>query len=445
MKIEKQEIIVGSSYLRDSNKKSFNRVDYMLRHMEFNRAFTSKILNKKINIKKEKEKILEDLKKRFTEYRTNWKENPKLAYETNNWNSFNPLCLDIETASICDLACPHCFREYIMTPDKIMKFDFYKRIIDTAAELKVPSVKLNWRGEPLLNPQLEKFIKYAKDNGILEVSINTNATHLTKERSQSLIDSGLDLIIYSFDGGTKKTYEKMRPSRFKKNTFENTYDNIKNFQLIKKKNKKKFPITKIQMVLVDDSRNEIKEFYKLFSDYVDDVTVTPYQERGGNMEDISKNDLDKIEKYFKENNLPKDTKYNIEATGDINIAIARKPCEQLFQRLMITYDGRVAMCCLDWGAQHCLGYIDKSAFDIDKTINDLEKKIKSNKKGFELLKGAERPKKFKEPSKRLTTLKEIWGGNELNEIRQIHKKKNLNDIAICKNCDFTHTYEWKKI
>ena len=88
-----------------------------------------------------------------------------------------------------------------------MKFDFYKRIIDTAADLKVPSVKLNWRGEPLLNPQLEKFIKYAKDNGILEVSINTNATHLTKERSQSLIDSGLDLIIYSFDGGTKKTYE----------------------------------------------------------------------------------------------------------------------------------------------------------------------------------------------------------------------------------------------
>ena len=199
------------------------------------------------------------------------------------------------------------------------------------------------------------------------------------------------------------------------------------------------------MVLVDDSRNEIKEFYKLFSDYVDDVTVTPYQERGGNMEDISKNDLDKIEKYFKENNLPKDTKYNIEANGDINIAIARKPCEQLFQRLMITYDGRVAMCCLDWGAQHCLGYIDKSAFDIDKTINDLEKKIKSNKKGFELLKDAERPKKFKEPSKRLTTLKEIWGGDELNEIRQIHKKKKLNDIAICKNCDFTDTYEWKKI
>ena len=445
MKIKKQEIIPGQSNLIDSTKESFNKDEYMLRHMEFNTAFTSLIDKKKINTKEEREIILKDFKNKFKEYRIGWKENAKLAYNSDNWSSFNPLCIDIETASICDLACPHCFREYILTPDKIMKIDFYKKIIDTAAELEIPSIKLNWRGEPLLNPQLEKFIEYAKDKGIIEVSINTNATHLTKERSQSLIDSGLDLIIYSFDGGTKKTYEKLRPSRFEKNTFEKTYDNIKNFHLIKKKNNKKFPVTKIQMVLVGDSRNEIKEFYNLFTDYVDDVSVSRYQERGGNMKDIDKNHIDKIDKYFKENNLPKDTKYNIDPSGDIEVAIARKPCEQIFQRLMITYDGRVAMCCLDWGAQHCLGYIDKSAFDIDKTINDLEKKIKNNKKGFELLKDAERPKKFREPDKKLTTIKEIWGGKELNKIRELHKEKKLDSIKICKNCDFTDTYEWKKI
>jgi MoaA/NifB/PqqE/SkfB family radical SAM enzyme len=445
MKIEKHEIIPGQSNLRDIAKESFNRVEYMLDHMQCNSAYTSLVEKKKIDNEKDKETILEDLKKRFREYRIGWNENPKLAYKKDSWGSFNPLCLDIETASICDLACPHCFREYILTPDKIMKFDFYKRIIDTAVELEVPSIKLNWRGEPLLNPQLEKFIKYAKDKGILEVSINTNATHLTKERSKTLIDSGLDLIIYSFDGGTKKTYEKLRPSRFEKNIFEKTYENIKNFHLIKKEKNKKFPVTKIQMVLIEDSSNEVEEFFKLFSNYVDDVSVSRYQERGGNMKHFNKKDLDKIDKYLKDNNLPKDTRYEIEANGNINVAIGRKPCEQLFQRLMITYDGRVAMCCLDWGAQHCLGYIDKSAFDIDKTINDLENKIKSNKKGFELLKDAKRPKKFREPKKKLSTLKAIWGGDELNRIRMIHKEKKLNTIAICKNCDFTDTHEWKKI
>ena len=26
-----------------------------------------------------------------------------------------PLCIDIETAAVCDLACPFCYREYIAT------------------------------------------------------------------------------------------------------------------------------------------------------------------------------------------------------------------------------------------------------------------------------------------------------------------------------------------
>ena len=36
-------------------------------------------------------------------------------------NYIRPLCLDIEIASICDLACGFCYREYLATPDKIIK------------------------------------------------------------------------------------------------------------------------------------------------------------------------------------------------------------------------------------------------------------------------------------------------------------------------------------
>ena len=46
--------------------------------------------------------------------------------------------------------------------------------------------------------------------------------------SKKLLESGLDLMIFSFDGGTKKSYEKMRPGRFKKNNFDQVYLNIKN-------------------------------------------------------------------------------------------------------------------------------------------------------------------------------------------------------------------------
>ena len=75
-------------------------------------------------------------------------ENVKNNYEIKK-DSFKPLCIDLELASICDLACPHCFREYLATPDKIMGTDFAKKIISDAKNNNVPSIKFNWRGEPL--------------------------------------------------------------------------------------------------------------------------------------------------------------------------------------------------------------------------------------------------------------------------------------------------------
>ena len=103
--------------------------------------------------------------------------------------------------------------------------------------------------------------------------INTNATNLNSKTAKSLINSGLDFMIYSFDGGTKQTYEKMRPGRFKKNSFETVYNNIKNFYGVRKEMKAKFPVTKIQMVLTAETRNELKNFYDLFNNYVDDVKL----------------------------------------------------------------------------------------------------------------------------------------------------------------------------
>ena len=172
-----------------------------------------------------------------------------------------PLCIDLEVASVCDLACPHCFRQFISTPDKIMKKDLAFKLIKQAAKMNVPSMKFNWRGEPLLNPHLPEIIDFAKRNGVLETIINTNATKLDREMSKKIINSGLDLMIYSFDGGSKESYEKMRPGRFKKNNFDEVYKNIKNFSLLKNEMKSEFPRTKIQMVLTDDTFHEQDKYF----------------------------------------------------------------------------------------------------------------------------------------------------------------------------------------
>ncbi len=436
---DSQEILVGSSKLSSHKNKKFDKTAYMINHMEHNLAFKEYIKLNKISSKDKYEKILKEFTNRYLSYRDNW------VNALNFKNKKLPLSVDIEIAAICDLACPHCHREYLVTPDKIINEKLYQNIVDQAVKMGVPSLKLIWRGEPLLHPKLKDLISYAKNSGIIEVIINTNATNLDKKKSEEIIESGLDLLIYSFDGGTKETYEKMRPGRFGKNSFEKVFQNIKNFKTIRDLKKSKFPITKIQMIMTKDTRGEVDQFFELFSEIVDDVTVTQYNERGGEVDDLDPELKSGITKYFKKNNLDINTPYMVDLDRNVFVSKKRKACEQIYQRLMVTYSGKVGMCCHDWGARHAIGYLDKSAFSEEKDIEDVNKKIKKNKKGFELLREAKIPESFNKPSQTVSNLEEIWLGEELNKVRELHEKDQLNSVDICKNCTFKDTYHWEKI
>ena len=93
----------------------------------------------------------------------------------------------------CDLACPHCFRQYIATPDKIMSLGW--------------SYKVNWR-RPLMNRNLPK-IMINKKMGF--GNYNQHKRNIAQRRLCQGIDFvGLDLLIYSFDGGSKQAYDKLK-------------------------------------------------------------------------------------------------------------------------------------------------------------------------------------------------------------------------------------------
>ena len=442
--IKEGEVLTGSALLKKKNKKVIDRVSYMIDNMNSNKAF---IHSKKTNIIKP-DRLLETFKERYKKYRMDWNNQPmnsiKNKFSSSKLKSKNvpPLCLDIETAAICDLACPFCFREFTVTPDKIIDENFCYNLINQASELKIPSIKFNWRGEPLLHPKLPNFIEHAKKKGILETIINTNATKLDSNLSKKLIDSGLDFIIYSFDGGSKKTYEKMRPGRFTDNNFDKVYENIKNFKKIKDKLNAKLPFTKIQMILTKETFEEQESFFNLFSDYVDDVSISQYTERGGKLSDLNEESLTQYHSQLEKNNLPVGTPYMRDAFNNIKIAKGRKPCEQPFQRLLVTYEGRVAMCCYDWGAKHPIGYSNDKCFDNHKDYDEVLENVKKNKKGFELLKNIKMPKSYNDPEKKIESLKEIWFGKEIDQVRNSHIFNNGEDIKICRNCSFKDVYDW---
>jgi MoaA/NifB/PqqE/SkfB family radical SAM enzyme len=296
-----------------------------------------------------------------------------------------------------------------------------------------------------MNSKLPKLIEYAKNQGILEVIINTNATHLTEKMSHKLIDAGLDFMIYSFDGGSKETYEKMRPGRFKKNSFDDVYNNVVNFSNIREQLGAKFPYTKIQMILTEDSYGEQEQFFNLFNEYVDDVTVTQYSERGGNVQDLTEKDQIRYKELCRSLGLPEGSPYMRDANGVISVSKSRLPCEQPYQRIMLTYDGRAAMCCYDWGAMHPIGYVSSECFgdeDADKRI--ILERIEKKSKGFTQMPNVVMPPKFNQPKKVVHNLKNIWTGVEIEKVRNAHGSGNIDSIKICRDCSFKDTYSWIK-
>jgi MoaA/NifB/PqqE/SkfB family radical SAM enzyme len=396
--------------------------------------------------------VLALFRDRFTQYRKGWRGNARFAVENGLHDEYyartgwGPLSLDIEVAAICDLACPFCYRQAIATPDKTITDDLFYRVMDQGAELGVPSVKFNWRGEPLLHPRLPALIDYAKQKSVLETIINTDAVTLTEEKSEALIDAGLDLIVYSFDGGTKETYEKMRPGRFKTNHFEDVYANIQRFAEIRARKGARFPRTKIQMVLTADTFREQEQFFDLFAGCVDDVSVKAYTERGGELPELDAAALRRVHVFLRAHSLPPTTAYWRDMTGAVYVGTGRLPCEQLYQRLMVTYDGRISMCCYDWGVEYPIGYVDEAAYrDGDADYEAAFTKSRAGARGFERLTLIEMPARYIEPPRLVQTLREIWDGEILNQVRRLHLKGDLDAVPICKKCMFKETYEWMRV
>ena len=70
----------------------------------------------------------------------------------------------------------------------------------------------------------------------------------------------------------------------------------------------------------------------------------------------------------------------------------RHPCYELWKRVTILYDGRVVPCCFD--------------FDGELVLGDLKEQ----------------------------SLKEIWNGKKMKNLRRLHLEGKINPINLCREC-----------
>lgn len=253
----------------------------------------------------------------YAEYRRNWSE-----YAQKQYVSDYPLLVDIELSSICNLNCPMCytitdaFKENVNI--KRMDWELYTKIIDEIGG-KVPAIRLSLRGEATLHAKFIDAIRYAKENGIKEVSTLTHGGKFTLPYFEETVKAGIDWITISIDG-VGATYESIRgPLKF-----NDIFDKIKAIKRYKDEHGLHRPVIKVQGIW-PSMRENPQAYYDTFAPYVDLVAFNPLIDYLSNDEQI-----EYLESFA---------------------------CPQQYQRLVIGADGLVMKCSNDEENRELIGDI----------------------------------------------------------------------------------------
>jgi radical SAM protein with 4Fe4S-binding SPASM domain len=138
----------------------------------------------------------------FTQYRAAWDNAPTITPAI-------PLCLDLELATACNLKCPFCFLQNPAYKNKpaVMPIGMARIVLDEAATIGIPSVKFNWRGCPTVHPAFTSILQYASTLGFLDLLVNTNG-NFTDDAVDGLMCA--TKVMVSLDSMNTLTYKQMR-------------------------------------------------------------------------------------------------------------------------------------------------------------------------------------------------------------------------------------------
>lgn len=264
-----------------------------------------------------------------------------------------PFHVFLDPSAACNFKCKFCFnKDKSKTSHKIMEFELFEKIVEDLKKFPQPLkvLRMYKEGEPLLNKNLEKMIKHAKDSGVCErIDFTTNGSMLNPTRNKLLVDAGLDAIIISVEGINEKQYYETSGVHI---NFNEYVENIRH--LYKNKGNCRVHIKTTDMNINESNETE---FYSIFGDICDEISIdkiTPI------WSDV---DISDIKQDFKKGI------YNNEIQ-------ANKVCPYVFYSLTINSDGSVSSCFMDWQHKNILGNVrEKSFYDIwnSKELFELRK------------------------------------------------------------------------
>ena len=237
-------------------------------------------------------------------------------------DSFPP-CLQIEPASVCNYRCLFCYQidEEFTTKSNgmmgMMSLSLFKRIIDQA-EGQCEAITLASRGEPLICPDIEAMLRYARGK-FLALKLNTNAWFLDEKLCHAILESGVNTIVFSADAATEPAYSAFRVN----GNLERVHENIKRFHHIRERHySESRTISRVCGVKVPGA-DTLETMEKFWGELVDQVAFVKYN--------------------------PWENSYD-QPVNDIS-----ESCSDLWRRMFIWWDGKVNPCDVDYKSKLKIG------------------------------------------------------------------------------------------
>lgn len=234
----------------------------------------------------------------------------KISYDIKKYN----LCPDIiklESSNLCNAQCLHCPQTKLKRPKGIMSYELFVEIAQQAARLGIRKFQLSYFGEPLIDPDIIKKIRYAKQLPFEQVRIYTNASLLTTDMADALLDAGLDVINISVDGLSKDEYEKIRTPL----SYDVLLQNIHTFIMKRDERNKKKPCVVINHVAMNATSSQTAEFLKLWRQRADIVKIHTEHNWGGHLKNAHSERV--------------------------------RPCSVPWSQMIIHWNGKIGLCCQD--------------------------------------------------------------------------------------------------
>jgi MoaA/NifB/PqqE/SkfB family radical SAM enzyme len=271
-----------------------------------------------------------------------------------------PPLVQIEPTSICNYRCVFCYQiDKRLSHKKFghmgsMQLEFFKKLIDEL-EGNVEAISLASRGEPTINKSLSSMLNYMAGK-FLATKVNTNAYLLDDSISHAILDSDLQTLVFSADAAEEALYSKLRVN----GNLERVLRNVERFNEIKEKY---YPssrlITRVSGVRFD-SEQSMEDMEAYWGHLVDQVMFVDYN--------------------------PWENVYDADRKG------IDEPCSDLWRRMFIWWDGKVAPCDVDYLTTLCNESIQ------EKTIS------------------------------------EIWQGEMYRALRGKHLNKERQNLEPCSRC-----------